>query len=251
MTAADGDPVWITPEWPAPAELNVCTTTRIGGVSTGPWTGFNLADHVGDDPAAVAENRRQLQTALALPASPRWLQQVHGTRVLSSEDPGGDNQADGWLLSRPRDVCAVLTADCLPVVLCDRNGQQMAVVHAGWRGLAGGVVEAAATAMTAPPEQLLAWLGPAIGPAAFEVGGDVRAAFVAQDTAAADAFSAGRAADHWYADIYLLARQRLARLGITAIFGGQWCTLTDAERFFSYRRDGTTGRMATLVWMQS
>lgn len=246
----------LRPDWPAPAKVHVLATTRNGGVSGGPWTSLNLGDHVGDDPAAVAKNRLLLRTHL--PAEPVWLKQVHGTyccdaQVLSSAGNSMPPEADAAFSRTPGVVCAVLTADCLPLLLCDAAGSVVAAAHAGWRGLAAGVIESTVAAMGVPGERLLAWLGPAIGPENFEVGGEVRAAFVAHDPQAAAAFVA-RPGGKWLCDIYLLARQRLAALGVRHVFGGHaaganFCTVRDAARFYSYRRDGVTGRMASLIWL--
>jgi YfiH family protein len=237
----------IRPDWPAPPAVRACSTTRRGGASAGAWEGFNLADHVGDDPRAVAENRALLAAALQLPAPPRWLQQVHGCEVAGADWQAGC-AADACFADRPDVVCAVLTADCLPILLCNRAGSRVAAVHAGWRGLAAGIVERTLQAFTDPPGDILAWLGPAIGPAAFEVGEEVRAAFVAHHAAAATAFRPTRPG-HWLADLYALARSRLAMRGVHQVWGGAFCTYNDADRFYSYRRDGVTGRMATLIWL--
>lgn len=237
----------IVPQWPAPDRVRACTTTRTGGVSRGPWRGLNLAGHVDDDPAAVAENRARLAVQLALPGDPRWLDQVHGTRVCR---PGGEaGPADACFEDRPGHVCAVLTADCLPVLLCNAAATRVAAAHAGWRGLLAGVLEHAAAAFDDSPGELMAWLGPAIGPSAFEVGDEVRAAFLAEDPTDSLHFQA-HGEGHWLADLYGLARARLARLGITMVSGGDLCTFSDPARFFSYRRDGITGRMASLIWLQ-
>lgn len=238
----------ISPQWPAPPWVRAWISTRAGGVSQGPYASLNLAEHVGDDPATVRANRAILAEQLDLPGQPLWLTQVHGCGVaLAGTDPAGC-AADAGLARRPGQVCAVLTADCLPVLLCDRAGSRVAAVHAGWRGLAGGVLEAALDALDRPGPELLAYLGPAIGPEQFEVGDEVRAAFLAGDGAAADAFrpsTTGR----WLADLYALARLRLAARGVGFIGGGDCCTLTDRDQFFSYRRDGVTGRMASLIWI--
>jgi len=245
-TADAGLPSVLRPDWPAPGHVHAATSTRTGGVSDGPWASLNLAAHVQDDPAAVRENRRRLRQALDLPAEPLWLTQVHGTVIATGHNTPGC-EADGSYTDQAGTVCAVLTADCLPVLLCDRDGRELAAVHAGWRGLAGGVLEAALARFSAPPEQLLAWLGPAIGPAAFEVGAEVRAAFLDEDPGAEAAFRPVRPG-HWLADLYSLARRRLARCGVTAVYGGGLCTWQDAGRFYSYRREPVTGRMATLIW---
>jgi hypothetical protein len=249
-----GEPTWgdvIVPDWPAPPWVRACTTTRRGGESTGAFASLNLAQHVGDDPAAVAANRAQLRAGLALPAQPVWLAQVHGCDAVSLESAVGIVEppaADAAVTREPGRVCAVLTADCLPVLLCDRGGTVCAAVHAGWRGLHRGVIEAALARLGRPPSSVLAWLGPAIGPSRFEVGPEVRAAFLAQDAGAAGAFRPG-AGDRWLADLYALARRRLTAAGVEQVSGGGLCTASDAARFYSYRRDGRTGRMATLIWL--
>ncbi|HEB58833.1 MAG TPA: peptidoglycan editing factor PgeF [Gammaproteobacteria bacterium] len=246
------EPGWIVPDWPAPATVRAVSTTRAGGYSRAPWDSLNLALHVGDDPAAVLRNRQHLARALDLPAEPRWLEQVHGTAV--AVDGARAGAADAAVSRHAGEVCAVMTADCLPVLFCDRRGQCVAAAHAGWRGLVAGVLEETVAAMNCEPGEILAWLGPAIGPAAFEVGDEVRAAFLAaagQDRAPEMAAFRPVSASHgerWLADLYALARARLARAGVTAIHGGGACTWHEGERFFSYRRDGTTGRMASLIW---
>jgi YfiH family protein len=236
----------IVPDWPAPPNVRALVTTRAGGVSLPPYASLNLGDHVGDAPAAVLENRRLLSAHL--PSAPLWLKQVHGTRCVDAARAAPDSEADAVFARRPGTVCAVLTADCLPLLLCDAAGTVVAAAHAGWRGLAAGVVETTVRAMDVPEEHLMAWLGPAIGPENFEVGGAVRAAFLARDPAAASAFAA-RPDGKWLCDIYLLARQRLAALGIRRVAGADFCTVRDAARFYSYRRDGVTGRMASLIWL--
>ncbi|MDP2961689.1 MAG: peptidoglycan editing factor PgeF [Sulfurimicrobium sp.] len=240
---------FLIPDWPAPVNVQARSTTRHGGVSAVPYASFNLGGHVGDDPVAVATNRNELRTYL--PAEPLWLKQVHGRGVVNADEAQGIPEADGGFSRQAGRICAVLTADCLPVLFCDRSGTVVAAAHAGWRGLADGVLEAAVEAMSVEPGEILAWLGPAIGPQAFEVGEDVREVFMAHDPVAASAFmpSSSSGAGKWLADIYLLARQRLARAGVTRVYGGEYCTHTDTERFFSYRRDGLTGRMASLVWL--
>lgn len=238
---------FIFPDWPAPATVRALQTTRRGGVSRPPYTSLNLGGHVGDDPAAVAANRARL--AAGLPAPPLWLEQVHGIGVVDADACVGRVEADAAVARRSGRVCAVMTADCLPVLLCDRAGTVVAAVHAGWRGLCAGVVEATVAAMGVPAGELLAWQGPAIGPAAFEVGDEVRAAFMARDAAAAVAFRAVRPGK-WLADIWLLARQRLAAAGLGAVYGGGRCTASETETFYSFRRDGVTGRMASCIWLQ-
>lgn len=239
---------WIVPDWPVPLHVRSVTTTRTGGVSRGPWQSMNPADHVGDDPQSVLANRAHLAATLDLPSAPHWLKQVHGTTIVDAATAGEGVEADGSWTNGPDCVCAVLTADCLPVLLSDREGSCVAAVHAGWRGLAAGVIEAAVSKLQPVGGDLLAWLGPAIGPQAFAVGEDVQDIFVGHDPRAAAAF-ATLPDGSLYADLYSLARQRLAAVGVHDVFGGQYCTASDAERFFSYRRDGVTGRMATLIWL--
>lgn len=239
---------WLTPDWPAPSWVHAAVTTRSGGVSRGPYASLNLGDHVGDDPGAVAMNRERLAVTLALPAAPLWLRQVHGCDVVRADRDRARCTADATVAFESGTVCAVLTADCLPLLLCDRAGGRIAAVHAGWRGLLEGIIEVTLNALGVPGERVLAWLGPAIGPTAFEVGGEVRSAFLARDPGAAQAFRPspnGR----WWADLYSLARRRLTAQGVDFIGGGEYCTVTDSARFFSYRRDGVTGRMASLIWM--
>ncbi|AXQ31808.1 peptidoglycan editing factor PgeF [Solimonas sp. K1W22B-7] len=234
-------------DWPAPARVRALQTTRLGGTSAGPHAGFNLAGHCGDDPAAVARNRALLRQGLALPAEPAWLNQVHGCAV--AQPPLADlPAADASVTQGPGQVCVVLTADCLPVLFCDEDGSVVAAAHAGWRGLAGGVLEASMAAMRRPPSRLLAWLGAAIGPGAFEVGPEVREAFVAQDADAMACFAPGRPGK-LQADLYALARLRLRRAGLERVYGGGLCTVDDAQRFYSFRREPVCGRMASLVWI--
>ena len=237
---------FIIPDWPAPPKVRALVTTRQGGVSIAPYASFNLGDHVGDDPAAVAENRRRLR--MLLPAEPAWLKQVHGVRCVDAAQVPSGIVADAAFARVPGVVCAVLTADCLPVLLCDDCGTLVAAAHAGWRGLAVGVIEATVAAMGLPGEQLMAWLGPAIGPENFEVGSEVREIFVTHDPQAAGAF-VPHGHGKWLCNIYLLARQRLEALGVCRHAGADFCTVRDAQRFYSYRREGVTGRMATLIWL--
>lgn len=243
---------WIVPDWPAPARVGALVTTRRGGVSTGPLAEMNLGRKARDDTCALAENRRRL--AGFLPASPVWLDQVHGTTVatLTPETAALPAPiADAAVTCELNVVCAILTADCLPVLFADREGSVVGAAHAGWRGLAAGVLEATIAALSdlgARRENLMAWLGPAIGPARFEVGADVRAAFCADDHGAAT-FFAPHAPAKWHADLYGLARRRLSRSGVTRVSGGGYCTFTDEERFFSHRRDRGSGRMAAAVWL--
>jgi YfiH family protein len=238
----------IVPDWPAPARVRAVTTTRYGGVSRGPYGSLNLADHVGDDPDDVRRNRLAVQQQLMLSAPPVWLHQIHGNSVLDAANCGEQPSGDASFSRQIGVVCAVLTADCLPVLFCDRQGTRVAAAHAGWRGLAAGVLESTVRALAVDPGQLLAWLGPAIGPGAFEVGGEVRQAFVDWQAGAGRAFAV-RENGHWSADLYVLARMRLASVGVSAVFGGGFCTFRDRERFYSYRRDDTTGRMASLIWL--
>lgn len=237
------DPVIITPDWPAPDNILALTTTRIGGVSQGPYASWNLGTNSGDDPEVVALNRDLLKR-FHVPA-PTWPRQVHATQAAYLPADAAP-EADAVWTDQPGVTCAILTADCLPVLFTTRDGHRVAAAHAGWRGLVAGVLEATVQALASPPTEILAWLGPAIGPQAFEVGPEVRAAFLQHDPEAEAAFLSNRPG-HWLADLYLLARQRLHACGIDAIHGGNACTWTDAERFFSYRRDGQTGRMASLI----
>ena len=241
----------ILPDWPAPTNVCAAQSTRAGGVSPAPFNSLNLGTHVGDKPLWVQTNRERLAACLNLPSEPVWLEQVHGTRVLSLPANTDNLTADAVVTRTPGQVCAVMTADCLPVLFCDQAGTVVAAAHAGWRGLASGVLEATLQAMAVNPATVLAWMGPAIGPAAFEVGGEVRDAFISHSPLAADAFVAhGDPSDNkWLANIYHLARLRLAAAGVTHIYGGEYCTYTDAQRFFSYRRDRETGRMASLIWL--
>lgn len=245
-------PGWIGPYWGRTGPVRVLTTTRVGGVDGGSRPGFDLGHREDGETPACPDNRRRLRTAFDLPAEPCWLRQEHGIRVIEAGggSAGTPPRADGVWSSAPGQVCAVLTADCLPMVLAGRDADAVAVAHAGWRGLAAGVVEATVAAIPVEPTRLRAWLGPAIGPRAFEVGPEVRAAFVEHDPAAAEAFVRGRD-DRWLGDLYTLARRRLRNSGITDIAGGEHCTFSEPERFFSWRREGTgTGRMATLAWIR-
>jgi hypothetical protein len=239
----------IIPNWPAPATVRAVSTTRLGGVSLPPYASLNLAGHVGDLPEHVAENRRRLARTAGLPAEPAWLDQVHGTVVVAAETVGSPIAADAAWTGQINRPCVVMTADCLPVLLCDQSGTVVAAVHAGWRGLAGGVVITAVRQLAKPPVELLAWLGPAIGPAAFEVGEEVRAAFLALDGGNAASFRPSPAG-RWLADLYGLARRQLQRLGVNRIYGGDCCTFSNPARFFSYRREQRTGRMASLIWLE-
>ncbi|NNK32074.1 MAG: peptidoglycan editing factor PgeF [Xanthomonadales bacterium] len=237
-------PDWIVPDWPAPAGIRAISTTRSGGHSRGPYRSLNLGDRCGDDPRAVQRNRERL--ASALPEAPNWLKQVHGKRVVRHGEAAASScEADAVLAWEPEAVCAVMTADCLPVLFCSRQGDRVAAAHAGWRGLAAGVLPATVSALDSPPGELLAWLGPAIGPARYEVGREV-----------AEAFSGGYAeafrpsGERWLMDLYAIARIQLRHCGLEAIYGGEFCTYSEPDRFFSHRRDGATGRMASLVWRE-
>jgi YfiH family protein len=234
--------------WPAPAHVRAVTTTRIGGFSSGSYESLNLGDHVGDDAEAVRRNRALLRDTFRIP-EPSWLKQVHGIDVVEAEFGQAGAVGDGSYTEMVGTVCAVLTADCLPVFLCDRQGTKVAILHAGWRGLAAGVIESGVLAMRMPGEELLAWLGPGIGPESYEVGDDVRSAFVGQNADAAAAFRA-HGDGKWLVDMYALARQRLQGMGVSAVYGGDHCTFRERSRFFSYRRDGATGRMASLIWLE-
>jgi YfiH family protein len=242
---------WIEPDWPAPARVRSLITTRNGGFSTGPCSSMNLATRVEDDPQAVARNRALLRALL--PGEPAWLQQVHGTRAVDATAVSSPVEADASFTTAPGSVCVVMIADCLPVLLCDRAATVVAVAHAGWRGLSAGVLESTVAALRSAPDALLAYLGPAIGPDAFEVGQDVLEAFTRTDPQAARAFrpkvpdASGR--PKWYADLYMLARQRLVRAGVHSVYGGGYCTYRDHARFFSYRRDPRSGRQAALIWL--
>lgn len=237
---------WLIPDWPAPARVKACVTTREGGVSLAPFDSLNLGDHVGDDPAAVAENRRRLTDHFSI--TPAWLQQVHGIDVVEA-DPARVATADASWSTTPGIACTAMTADCLPVLFCNRAGTHVAAAHAGWRGLANGVLEATLDSLAVPADEILAWLGPAIGPQAFEVGPEVREAFIAQHADAERAFLPSHNAGKFLADIYALARLRLAARGVTAVYGGGLCTVND-PRFFSYRRNARTGRFASLIWLE-
>ena len=243
----------LTPDWSVPDKVRAISTTRVGGVSARPWRSLNLGDHVEDNPEHVQENRQRLAKSVGL-VSERigWLNQVHGTEVveLGPDNVGQANTGDASFTRHPDIACAILTADCLPVILVDREGTVVGAAHCGWRSLCGGVVENLVGEMAVVPETLQAWLGPAIGPGSFEVGPEVRDAFLDHDSSAVHAFNAeGARPGHFMADIYALATLRLNHLGVSSVTGGGLCTVQDSDRFFSYRRDGRTGRMATLIWL--
>jgi YfiH family protein len=270
----------IYPDWPAPANVKALQTTRLGGISAAPYDTLNLGLHVGDEPVRVNRNRQMLEPLL--PSEPVWLEQVHGTVVANADAVGcrvrprhggaehsgagvaashllpqsagyasnvSEVQADACIARQRGAVCVIMTADCLPVLLCDEAGTVVGAAHAGWKGLAAGVIEVTVKEMDVEPHKLMAWLGPAIGPHAFEVGAEVRATFLEHDNKADVAFTAHGAEGKYQADIYLLARQRLNALGITRISGGILCTYHQKDKFFSYRRDGVTGRMGTFIWL--
>ena len=246
--------LWFEPQWPAPGGVRVLSTLRGepggGGASQAPYACFNLGDHVGDDPLAVAENRRMLRREAELPAEPSWLAQVHGVSVADLDARAPEAAADAAMTRCPGKVCVILTADCLPIVFATDTGDTVAAAHAGWRGLAAGVIGATVHSMAAQPERLIAWLGPAIGPSHFEVGGDVREALLSGDPGGGDAFKAN-AGGKFMADLAMLARRQLEHLGVSRIYGGGECTYARADRYFSHRRDGVTGRQATLIWREA
>lgn len=235
-------------QWSAPKHIHAVTTQRVGGVSGGPWAALNLGLHVGDDEASVLANRQHLTQFLNLPQEPCWLNQVHGTEIVMLEEYANPNStitADGAIASNPGLVCAVMTADCMPVFICDANGEQVAVVHAGWRGLAAGIVELAIARMRAEPKQLMVWAGPCIGPEHFEVGVEVQA----QLGGLADNYRPHRQAGKVYADLYKILGERLVKLGVGEYSHSSACTFRDQQKYFSYRRDGECGRMASLIWI--
>jgi len=237
----------IIPNWPAPATVKALQTTRLGGGSVAPYHSFNLGSHVGDAPLTVARNRMLLNTLL--PSEPVWLEQVHGIIVANADNANCRPQADACIARHRAAVCVVMTADCLPVLLCDTQGSVVGAAHAGWKGLAAGVIEATVRAMDVAPQNLMAWLGPAISQDEFEVGDEVRALFADADPEAAAAFISGQTGK-CFADIYALTKLRLGALGITQIYGGGYCTYRETERFYSYRRDGATGRMGAFIWLE-
>jgi YfiH family protein len=266
-------PGWLVPDWPAPPTVRALSTWRAGGSSRDPYASLNLGDHVGDAPMAVTKNRRLLKEAAGLPGEPSWLTQVHGTQVVEldtaavataergradSGTPGavgtpgahtvGALVGDAAVTGRPGAVCAVLTADCLPVLLAAGSGDRVGAAHAGWRGLAAGVIESTVAAMRAPPAEMLAWLGPAIGPGHFEVGPEVRDEFLRMDAGAEAAFRPSPGG-RYMADLFVLARRRLAQAGVVRVYGGGVCTHAQVDKYFSHRRDGRTGRQATLIWL--
>jgi hypothetical protein len=241
---------FIFPDWPASAQVKALTTTRNGGFSFGPYASFNLSNRVGDEPGNVRRNRALLREVLRLPAEPLWLNQKHGSRVIDAFDAGPGEEADGCITSTAGVVCAVLTADCLPIFLCDRRATRIGLLHAGWRGLAAGVIEEGLRKFQLPSANLLAWLGPAIGPSAYAVGDEVRKAFVDIDKDLSGAFTpVPNRRGRWLADLYDIARQRLHAQGVSAIYGGLRCAFREQDLFYSHRRDGVSGRMASLIWL--
>jgi polyphenol oxidase len=242
-------PEWLEADWPAPAAVRVVSSFRTSGVSAPPYDSLNLAEHVGDVAAHVADNRRRLTAAAGLPSEPVWLEQVHGTRVLDVDAACEVAPADAIFTRQRGRVCAILTADCLPLVLAADAGDLVGAAHAGWRGLAAGVIESTIDALGEAPARLLAWLGPAIGPEHFEVGAEVREALLVQDGGAAQAFTPN-ARGRYRADLFTLARRRLVAAGVKRIYGGGVCTFADKARYFSHRRDGITGRQGTFIWLQ-
>ncbi|GAA05143.1 peptidoglycan editing factor PgeF [Photobacterium leiognathi] len=238
----------IIPNWPAPKSVKAISTTRSGGVSVAPYHEFNLGLHVGDNESDVKQNRERLKQHCELVESPAWLNQIHSADVIKLDVAlSSVPDADGSFTRTPGLACAIMTADCLPVLFCNKQGTEVAAVHAGWRGLASGVIENAVDKFDCTPDNIMAWLGPAIGPDAFEVGGEVREQFMAVDANAELAFKPH--GDKWLADLYLLAKQRLQRLGVTEVYGGEYCTFSDEQQFYSYRRQSVTGRQASLVWL--
>lgn len=244
----------VEPEWPAPANIVAFTTCRQGGFSRPPFDEFNLGQHVGDEAESVSRNRQQLLSACEGLQGIQWLQQVHGQAVIYADGGDTEPQADAAYTDQPGIACAVMTADCLPLLLCDKSGRQVAAVHAGWRGLAAGVIESAVDCFEAAPGQLMAWLGPAISQQYFEVGFEVREQFLSKARAVDKAAVEGsfvvssQREGHFFADLYSLANIRLSALGVTAVYGGEHCCYGDSSRFFSYRREAVTGRMVSVIY---
>lgn len=236
---------WITPDWDAPSNIHAATTLRTGGVSTGGYSSLNLATHVGDDVSAVMENRRRVKDWLNLPAEPVWLEQTHSNTVINAGQSTHLQPADASYTNQTGVVCAVMTADCLPLLICSKDGKQIAAIHAGWKGLLAGIISN--TLATFSCADVSVWLAPAIGKNCFEVGMEVRVAFINKCPDFANAFIRCNP-DKYLADIYQLARIELAARGVNKVYGGNFCTVTEHERFYSYRRDKQTGRMATLIW---
>jgi YfiH family protein len=240
---------YIKPNWPAPSHIHACTTLRTGGVSQSPYDQFNLGTNVGDHPEHVLKNCELLKNTLALVNDPIWIRQTHSTIVVEATLENLRQEADASFTHKKNQVCVVLTADCLPILLTNQQGTQVAAIHAGWRGLANGIIEATLNKLNSPSQELLAWLGPAISGPCYEVGNEVREQFLAVTPDAEKAFTPSPN-QRWLADLYELARIRLRKQGVDRIYGGEYCTYTDKSRFYSYRRDGQqTGRMASLIWM--
>lgn len=242
--------MFITPNWPAPESICAVTTTRLGGVSVSPYDQFNLAEHVGDLGEHVLANREILRNKLNLPAEPTWINQIHSAIAISAHPTNTGKEADATYTHERKQVCAILTADCLPLLICSKQGSHVAAIHAGWRGLATGVIAATLRGLQLAGSELLAWLGPAIGGANYEVGHEVREQFIQHDPQLAAAFTPSPN-QRWLADLYTIAKLQLAALGVTQVYGGEFCTFSDKKRFYSYRRDGSqTGRMASLIWIK-
>jgi len=251
MTEKDEVIQWLTPEWPAPPQIKAFSTTRLGGFSEHAFKSMNLGDHVGDHADKVAKNRATITSNLSLPDEPYWLKQVHSNKVVQvCDSSSGSEEADGSFTRQTSKVCVVLTADCLPILISNKAGTTVAAIHAGWRGLANGIVEVALGALGLPHESLLVWLGPAIGPTKFEVGDDVKAIF-AKKTYNTDIAFKSKTKNKWMLDIYQLARYNLNHYGVEHIYGGDQCTHSQSDKYFSYRRDGVTGRMASLIWINA
>lgn len=250
MSAINVSASFICPQWPAPKKVKAYSSTRLGGVSKSPFSSLNLGAHVGDDAKSVDSNRQLFALQTNMPKSLRWLNQVHGSHTVHlPSSVAGDIAADASFTQMKEQVCAVMTADCLPLLVCNEKGTEVAACHAGWRGLCEGVIESC-IAQFDSTEGLMVWLGPAIGARAFEVGSEVKQAFIDKDISAEAAFKPSTNDKKWLADIYLLAKQRLAKLGIDQIYGGDFCTYEDEEHFFSYRRDQQTGRLASVIWIE-
>lgn len=246
----------ISPKWPAPANVRACITTRARGASVEPYASNNMGLHVGDDSQAVEKNRAALCEELGLVKNLQWLEQIHGVKVVNAKCDGLVRTADGSYSNEVGQACLVMTADCLPILLCDEQGKEVAAIHCGWRGLAKGITARALDKFSSKPEKILAYLGPAISQPNFEVGVDVLEAFfkAARNPTHADAiakaFVSAKRPLHFYADIYALARAELNALGVTKIYGGDFCTYAQADKFYSFRRDKVTGRMASLIWLE-
>lgn len=241
--------LFLQPNWPAPSTIHAYTTLRMGGVSQAPYDEFNLATHVGDNPEHVIANRELLKKTLAITSEPIWIKQTHSARAIPATAENAEQEADATFTDKTQQTCVVLTADCLPILLCNHQGTHVAAIHAGWRGIAHGIIEATIAGLSLPSHDLLAWLGPAISPANYEVGAEIRSQFIDLHPEAELAFQPSPN-QRWLADLYALAKIRLLRQGISAIYGGNFCTYADNKRFYSYRRDGEkTGRMATLIWI--